>query len=71
LHPDSIVFFNLKPQNKNCFLGLAPNPDLAVPVLTSRLGDTKNFLSGAGVVYLYPYSLKSTLKFGNATTSSR
>jgi hypothetical protein len=60
LHPEVIAFFDLKSQNKNCFSGLAPNPDLAVPVSIPTLGNTKNLLCGVGVVYLYPYSLKSS-----------
>jgi hypothetical protein len=61
LHPEAIAFFNLKSQNKNCFSGLAPNPDLALPVSIGRLGNI-NMLCGAGVVYLCAYSLKSLLE---------
>jgi hypothetical protein len=37
LHPEPIAFFGLKSQNKNCFSGLAPNPELALPVSSGRL----------------------------------
>ena len=37
LHPELIAFFDLKSQNKNCFSGLAPNPDLALPVSSGGL----------------------------------
>jgi len=48
LHPEPITFFDLKSQNKNCFSGLAPNLDLALPVSSGRLGNI-NMLCRAGV----------------------
>jgi hypothetical protein len=39
--PEPITFFGVKSQNKNCFSGLAPNPDLAVTVSIPRLGNSR------------------------------